>query len=93
MIVEFKCPHCNGSHDDPFELFGPWQIESMTCEGCKCGFSFAIVECESCANEQILTWRIKPDAAAFDDVTCDGCGARLRVSDDQSQTETSDRIE
>jgi uncharacterized OB-fold protein len=72
------CPHCTYEHEDMFEVLDTDSLDAMRCEGCKEIFTFALMECHRCANEQAFSWRHPPLATALDQLTCEACGNTFR---------------
>lgn len=82
-----QCPHCEHEAEDFFEVLDPDVLDDMRCENCGKHFSFALMECHRCANEQIFTWPHKPSSSALDMLTCEACGSTFRYSDETQQNE------
>lgn len=82
------CPHCENEAEDFFEVINPDIIDKMRCENCGKQFSFALMECHRCANEQVFTWPHEPSETALDMLTCEACGSTFRYSDETKQDQT-----
>lgn len=76
-MTEFAvtCPHCDTANTDPFEVFPQNRLDWNLCADCQRQFHFAVMECDSCGEESIFTWKSDPGAVDLHAMTCGACGA------------------
>jgi transcription elongation factor Elf1 len=87
--VLLSCPHCQHEHEDAFEVLAVGAIDDMRCEACKQEFSFVLLECRRCTNEQAFTWPHRPPSTALRLLTCEPCGIHFGFHD-ANQEEATD---
>ena len=53
--LEIECPHCGHREPDDFEVTAPNVVTQTQCQNCARCFHFALLECEACDDEFIVS--------------------------------------
>lgn len=79
ITLEFNCPHCTHSFDDPYEVLDENRVIDIRCEACGKHFALAIMDCHRCGREEAFAWPTAPPPEALPRLTCT-CGASFLAS-------------
>lgn len=86
-VLSFQCPHCSHRSEDSLEVLDAMERHEMHCEACRGSYWIVIVECNSCAHEQVLISTSRPAELVPADQMCAACGQRLAEPDDDPETQ------
>lgn len=53
--LDIECPHCGHCEPDEFEVTEPGKVTQTQCPDCARSFHFALLECEICGDEYIVS--------------------------------------
>lgn len=86
-MLNFLCPRCAHIYEDPYEALGINALSAIQCEACGRAFWVAIMECDSCANEEAFAWSDEPPNTMLDSLVCGACQSYLRYRDHPGVTD------
>lgn len=83
--LAFACPHCHEEYRDDLEVLGLDEPHEIRCSACAKTFTAVIVECASCAADNVFVAR--EGSPSLEATTCSTCGKALGALDGQEADE------
>ena len=71
--LDIECPHCAHRETDEFEVTAPGDVTQTQCQSCARSFHFALLECEACGDEYIVSCTERSVALARLTAMCAPC--------------------